>query len=424
MFRTGLVLLVISAALTAAFPFSKTSGVVELTPKTFDAFLNTHKPVFIMFYAPWCGHCKSLHPDYEKFGKAVKDVVRIGAVNADQYRELGSRFGISGFPTIKYWKMGSKNGQQPNDYSGQRSYGALHNAAVREIVTTNVLTAVSRDTVVKAVDKATEHKAVILFSAKTKSPPIFSVLSMSPHFKDKLGFVLATEAAKGVAAEFSAGSTDKLPRIVVVSRNADGGFDTQGYDGALEYTPIAQYLLKVLGVNDTASTASGEEGEAKKEAPKARAPPRREPRPAAPVRPVELTMENFKTFCSFGAPKVRGQQPFCVISMTQDLVDFNDVHGHFANEAVHFFWIPESARRTWMQDIQDGLQPRHNRLSPDDIVILRAAKDRTKFAVWRHDPSHDHGHVDAFKIFLAKCLGGELTFEKNPHFPVLRQPTA
>ena len=78
-------LLVASAA---AFPFSKNSGVVELSPKTLPAFLNTHKPVFIMFYAPWCGHCKSLHPDYEKFGKGVKDVVRVGAVNADQYREI------------------------------------------------------------------------------------------------------------------------------------------------------------------------------------------------------------------------------------------------------------------------------------------------------------------------------------------------
>lgn len=45
------------------------SAVVDLTPANFDAVVNGDKAVFLEFYAPWCGHCKSLAPKYETFAK-------------------------------------------------------------------------------------------------------------------------------------------------------------------------------------------------------------------------------------------------------------------------------------------------------------------------------------------------------------------
>jgi thiol-disulfide isomerase/thioredoxin len=40
--------------------------VVDLTTDTFDAFVNSQKVTLVEFYAPWCGHCKKLAPDYTK----------------------------------------------------------------------------------------------------------------------------------------------------------------------------------------------------------------------------------------------------------------------------------------------------------------------------------------------------------------------
>lgn len=55
----------------------------------------------LQFYAPWCGHCKSLQPAWDQAAKALKGIVNIAAVDADAHRSLGSEYGVQGFPTIK-----------------------------------------------------------------------------------------------------------------------------------------------------------------------------------------------------------------------------------------------------------------------------------------------------------------------------------
>jgi thiol-disulfide isomerase/thioredoxin len=44
-------------------------NVTILTDKTFKEFIETHPKVFVKFYAPWCGHCKAMAPDYSKLAK-------------------------------------------------------------------------------------------------------------------------------------------------------------------------------------------------------------------------------------------------------------------------------------------------------------------------------------------------------------------
>jgi len=39
--------------------------------------------LFFNLLAPWCGHCKSLVPEWDKAAKALKGIVKIGAVDAD-----------------------------------------------------------------------------------------------------------------------------------------------------------------------------------------------------------------------------------------------------------------------------------------------------------------------------------------------------
>ncbi len=71
------------------------------------------------FYAPWCGHCKQLAPKYETVGSifAGEPDVVIGKVDATAESELGSKFEISGYPTIKFFPAGSS---EPEDYQGGR----------------------------------------------------------------------------------------------------------------------------------------------------------------------------------------------------------------------------------------------------------------------------------------------------------------
>ncbi|CAG7718357.1 unnamed protein product, partial [Allacma fusca] len=50
--------------------------------------------------APWCGHCKTFASDYAKAATALKGVVKVGAVNADEEQSLASQYNIKGFPTV------------------------------------------------------------------------------------------------------------------------------------------------------------------------------------------------------------------------------------------------------------------------------------------------------------------------------------
>ena len=53
--------------------YSKSSGVVDLNPNNFDNRVKDSDGIWIVeFYAPWCGHCKQLAPQYQKAAQALK----------------------------------------------------------------------------------------------------------------------------------------------------------------------------------------------------------------------------------------------------------------------------------------------------------------------------------------------------------------
>ena len=56
--------------------------------------LNSKSLWIVEFFAPWCGHCKALAPEYEKAAKALEGIVNIAAVDADAHKDLGGQYGI------------------------------------------------------------------------------------------------------------------------------------------------------------------------------------------------------------------------------------------------------------------------------------------------------------------------------------------
>lgn len=124
---TGLVFVALLGACSALYDSS--SGVIDLNPSNFDKLVVKGDGVWIVeFFAPWCGHCQSLVPEYTKAAKALKGVVNVGSVNADEHRSLAGQFQIQGFPTIKIF---GANKRTPEDYNGGRNAQGFVDAGLK-----------------------------------------------------------------------------------------------------------------------------------------------------------------------------------------------------------------------------------------------------------------------------------------------------
>ncbi|KAF6723976.1 Protein disulfide-isomerase A6 [Oryzias melastigma] len=111
--------------------YSPSDDVVELTPSNFNREVIQSDSLWLVeFYAPWCGHCRNLAPDWKKAATALKGIVKIGAVDADQHKSLGGQYGVRGFPTIKIFGANKNN---PEEYQGGRTSQAIVDGAMNAL---------------------------------------------------------------------------------------------------------------------------------------------------------------------------------------------------------------------------------------------------------------------------------------------------
>ncbi|KAK4952903.1 hypothetical protein LTR28_006520 [Elasticomyces elasticus] len=109
--RTFAALILGAAALAAA------SDVHELKTDTFEPFVKEHDLVLAEFFAPWCGHCKALAPEYEEAATTLKEKdIALAKIDCTEEADLCQSYGVEGYPTLKVFR--GLNNIQP--YSGQR----------------------------------------------------------------------------------------------------------------------------------------------------------------------------------------------------------------------------------------------------------------------------------------------------------------
>lgn len=81
--------------------FCNGSKVLELSDK-FSQIRKDGDHWLVMFYAPWCGHCKRLEPIWGHVAQTLtKSHIRVGRIDCTRFPSLATEFQVSGFPTVK-----------------------------------------------------------------------------------------------------------------------------------------------------------------------------------------------------------------------------------------------------------------------------------------------------------------------------------
>jgi thioredoxin 2 len=69
-------------------------------------------PLLVDFWAPWCGPCKAMAPQFERAAGRLEPEVRLAKVNTDEEQALAGRFSIQGIPTMILFRHGQEIARQ------------------------------------------------------------------------------------------------------------------------------------------------------------------------------------------------------------------------------------------------------------------------------------------------------------------------
>ncbi len=93
---------------------------VELTAATFDRHISRNDiPLLVDFWAPWCGPCKMMAPQFAQAAGLLEPQVRLAKVNTEAEQGLGAQYGIRSIPTLALFRGGREIARQPGAMGAQ-----------------------------------------------------------------------------------------------------------------------------------------------------------------------------------------------------------------------------------------------------------------------------------------------------------------
>merc|ERR1712198_198728 len=251
--RVGVTVAVLLAALAAtiqAQEITKDEGVLVLTQANFAKALEDNEFVLVEFYAPWCGHCKALAPEYVKAAASLAEQgseIKLAKVDATEEGTLAEEHGVRGYPTLKFFRSG-----KPIEYNGGRQADDIVNWLLKKTGPP----AKALASVDEAKAFAAEKPVVIIGYFKDQGSDSAKQFIAAASATDDFPFGITSE--ESVATEYGLSAEG-----VVLLKNFDEGkniFDGELTEEAITAFVVANSMPLVVDFNhETASKIFGGE---------------------------------------------------------------------------------------------------------------------------------------------------------------------
>jgi protein disulfide-isomerase A1 len=175
--------------LLAAAALASASDVEQLKKDTFDDFIKANDVVLAEFFAPWCGHCKALAPEYEEAATSLKEKnIRLVKVDCTEEQDLCQTHGVEGYPTLKVFR-GLDN---VSAYKGQRKAAAITSYMIKQS-----LPAVSKLASKEAIEefKKADKVVVVAYVDESDKASAETFSKVADKLRDNYPFASVSDAS-------------------------------------------------------------------------------------------------------------------------------------------------------------------------------------------------------------------------------------
>ena len=108
---------------------AQSAAIRQVADSDFETLLKSEVPVFVDFWAPWCGPCRMIGPIVEELAPKYDGKMVITKMNVDDNPQTAMKYGITSIPTLMIFKDGKV---------ADRAIGALPRAALQDFMDRNV----------------------------------------------------------------------------------------------------------------------------------------------------------------------------------------------------------------------------------------------------------------------------------------------